>query len=98
MEKTENQERALIKEESHTFDGAEYNYKLTVRISEIAAKCKLPLYSVEVTMKDKRGNTTKATCLDAFADIGRALVFFDKLVRYSVTPVDLAYVYEDDAV
>ncbi len=96
MEKTVNREHTLIKEEARTLDGVEYNYKLTVSISEVVASYKLPLYSVEVTMKDTDGNLTKATCLDAFADIGKALVFFDKMVRYTVTPVDLAYVYEDE--
>ena len=96
MEMTANREHTLIKEERCTLDSVEYNYKLPVSISQVVANYKLPLYSVEVTMKDSDGSVTNAICLDAFADIGKALVFFDKMVRHNVTPVDLAYVYEDE--
>lgn len=96
MKTTETHDQALVKEECHSFDGTDLTYRLTVSISEVVASYKLPLYSIEVVMKDSDGSVTKASCIDAFADIGRALVFFDKIVRYNVTPIDLAYVYEDE--
>ena len=89
-------DETLIKEQEVRLDDAVYLYRLTVSISEVVASYKLPLYSVFVSMTDSQGKRTEAVCADAFADIGKALVFFDKIVRTAVTPIDLAYVYEDE--
>ena len=89
-------DETLIKEQEVRLDDAVYLYRLTVSISEVVASYKLPLYSVFVSMTDSHGKHTEAVCADAFADIGKALVFFDKIVRTAVTPIDLAYVYEDE--
>ncbi len=90
------QESTVVKEQSLEFEGSKYEYKLSVSISDVVASYKLSLYSVSVKMTDADGNETQAVCADAFADIGKALIFFDKIVRYVVTPIDLAYVYEDE--
>lgn len=89
-------EETLIKELEIKKDGSTYVYRLTVSISEVVASYKLPLYSIFVSMTDSDGKHTEAVCADAFADIGKALVFYDKIVRHNVTPIDLAYVYEDE--
>ncbi len=97
MRQTKQQPETIIKEQSRTVDGYEYTYRLTVSISEVTASYRLPLYSISAEMRDTDGKKSEATCADAFADIGKALVFFDMIVRYAVTPIDLAYVYEDEA-
>ena len=96
MNTTENYAQTIVKVEHRADDDAEYEYKLTVRKSDVTAGYKLPLYSVEVSMTSSDGKTTSAKCKDAFIDMGRALVFFDKIVRCNATPIDLAYVYEDE--
>ena len=96
MKTTEEYARTVVKEEHLNVDGISYEYKLTVRISEVTSSFKLPLYSVEAAMTKPDGKTTSAVCADAFADVGKAMIFFDKVVRFNATPIDLAYVYEDD--
>ena len=96
MKITEEFARTVVKEEALSVEGVRYEYKLTVRLSDVTASFKLPLYSIEVAMTKPDGKTTSAVCADAFADVGKAMVFFDKMVRCIATPIDLAYIYEDD--
>ena len=49
-------------------------------------------YIVEM---DFEGNHTENSVNDVFADVGKALVFFDTLVEYLATPIDLPYILED---
>ena len=51
--------------------------------------CALPI-------SDPEGDTTSAETRELFADIGKAVSFFDKLVRNLATPIDLAYIVEDE--
>ena len=47
-------------------------------------------------MIDSDGKETYASCDSAFSDIGLALLFYGKIVRGLATPMDLAYIYEDE--
>ena len=60
------------------------------------ASYRIPLYSISVRMTDSRGNETSASSNDIFADAGKAIIFFDKLVTGLCTPIDLAYIVEDE--
>ena len=52
-------------------------------IQLLAKSCPKSLYAVGGSVRD------------AFADPGRAILFFEKLVRGLATPIDLPYVLED---
>ena len=53
--------------------------------------------SVEVDMENvKCGKTTTARSGELFSEEKKALAFFEKLVRNLATPIDLAYIVEDE--
>lgn len=86
----------VIKKEMREADGAKYCYSLVVSESNKVASYKLPLYSVEIEMTDNDGNVTNARTRDLFADIGKAISFFRKLVDNLATPLNLPYILEDE--
>ena len=86
----------VIKKEMREADGAKYCYSLVVSESNKVASYKLPLYSVEIEMTDNYGNVTNARTRDLFADIGKAISFFRKLVDNLATPLNLPYILEDE--
>ena len=88
--------RVAIRKEERFEDGFTYRYILNMEESVRVASYKLPLYSITVELTDKDGNTTTADTREIFADVGKAFSFFDKLVRNLATPIDLAYVVEDE--
>ena len=93
MRKTEIKPK-IIKEETRISDGIIYKYLLTESESLQVASFHLPLYSIEIEMT--RGeNTTKNSVIEAVSDVGKALVFFEKLVAHLATPIDLPYILED---
>lgn len=94
--KAEKDSFTLIRGESVTDCGRSYRYELRMRESPFVASYRLPLYSVSVHFTDEIGRSSEAECADVFADIGKAIVFFDKLVKGLVTPIDLPYVLEDE--
>ena len=85
-----------VRHEEKSKDGYIYSYSLNVAESGRVASYKLPLYSVTVELTDPYGDTTSAQTKEIFADVGKAFSFFDKLVRNLATPIDLAYVVEDE--
>lgn len=85
-----------IKTDERTIDGISLTYALSVSESENFKNLRIPLYSVSVTMTDSDGKESYATCDSAFSDIGLALLFYGKIVRGLATPMDLAYIYEDE--
>ena len=89
---------AVIKTKEIVSDGIRYRYDLSVHISDRVASFRLPLYSIGVSMLMPDGTETRASAENAFADIGKALVFFDKAIRNLITPIDLAYVIEDERI
>ena len=86
----------IMKNERIENDGAIYDYILTVRESNKVASYRIPLYSVSVRMCDKDGNETFAEAKDAFSDVGKALVFFERIIEYLATPLNLPYILEDE--
>lgn len=74
----------------------EYTFELLMKEGTRVANYKIPLYSIRVAMKDSSGETTKALIKDVFADAGRAIDFYDKIVRGLATPIDLRYIIEDE--
>ena len=86
---------AIIKKEERYSDGINYSYELSMRKSE-NPKIDAALYSINVKMTDLRGNSTTANAKEVFTDPGHAILFFDKIVNSLATPVDLAYVVEDE--
>ena len=86
----------VIKNEKFELDGASYSYSLIMTESKNVASYKLALYSIEIEMTDKDGKKTNARAHDLFADVGKALVFFRKLVENAATPMNLPYILEDE--
>ena len=79
------------------FDGVNsYTYQLLVRKGETTADWQIPLYSFRVRMTDKDGINREAEAKDIFSDEKKAYDFFDKIVRNLATPIDLAYIIEDE--
>ena len=86
-----------VRTEVREVEGIKYRYELTRRENRSVAGFGIPLYSFAVVMeftdtgKRSEGNTT-----DLFADSGKAMRFFEKLVDNLATPIDLAYIVEDE--
>ena len=87
----------VIRTETREADGASYVYRLIMRESEALSSYRLPLYSVEIEFCGADGVRTEGEARDVFADPGRAIVFFDMLVKNLATPIDLPYILEDSA-
>lgn len=73
-----------------------YSYQLIMREDTRTASYKIPLYSIRVNMTDSNGESSSADVKDLFADAGKAIKFYEKLVRYLATPIDLRYIVEDE--
>ena len=86
--------REIIKDVTKTDDGIIYRYVLSARRSRKVASFQIPLYSIEVFMT-KDGVLTSNSLDDVFADVGKALCFFEQISRNLATPIDLTYVFED---
>ena len=84
----------VIKKEVCESEGAIYSYTLLMSESNKVASFKLPLYSVAIEMTDVNGQTTKAKTREIFADVGKAISFFRKLVENLATPLNLPYIIE----
>ena len=88
----------LIRTDTVTENGARYVYSLTQRESQSVASYRIPLYSVHIELTDREGNRTEASVNDAFSDVGRAIVFYDRLREHLATPINLPYIFEDEKV
>ena len=86
----------VIRREEREADGYRYLYEIIMRRGEGVASFRIPLYTIKVTLGHPSGETTAAEVSDAFADLGRAICFFDRLVRNLATPIDLIYIHEDE--
>lgn len=83
--------------QDHKDDGEnEYTYQLIMREGAKVASYKIPLYSVKVVMTDSSGESTSASVKDVFADAGKAISFYDRIVSGLATPIDLRYIIEDE--
>lgn len=86
--------REIIKDVTKTDGGIIYRYVLSARKSKKVASFQMPLYSIEVIMT-KDGVISRNSIDDVFADVGKALSFFDQISKNLATPIDLTYVFED---
>ncbi len=85
----------VVRCETRYIDGDCYIYRLIVNESRSTSSYRIMLYSVEIEFSGADGTKTQGEIRDAFADPGRAVLFFDKLVNNLATPIDLPYVLED---
>ena len=88
----------IIKEDKIERDGCEYRYTLECKKSMKVASYRLPLYSVKICFKSEDGDSTECSSGELFTDVGRALVFYRRLVDNLATPIDLPYIVEDELV
>ena len=86
----------LIRKEERQDGENIYSYELLMREGDTVADFRLPLYSIRVDMTDKYGHKRQANARDVFSSIDKAIDFFDKIVRNLATPIDLAYILEDE--
>ncbi len=86
-----------VRTEVREVDGIEYRYELTRREDTSVAGYGIPLYSVAVVMEFKNsGKRTHGKTSELFSDMQKAVCFFEKLVSNLATPIDLAYIVEDE--
>ena len=88
--------KTIIRDEQVTKDGCYYRYKLMMTKSSKVASYRIPLYSIEIEMKDSFGELTECSVDNIFADLGKAVVFYDRMIRNLATPIDLPYIVEDE--
>ena len=93
MKKSETHKN-VIKDVTKIADGIIYRYILYSSRSKKVASFEIPLYSIEVIMT-RDGEVSKNSLDEVFADIGKALSFFEKAAEYLATPIDLPYIFED---
>ena len=86
----------VIRSEVREADGALYRYELIMKESDRVASFRIALYSISVEYMSADGSRTQATAREIFADVGKAIVFFERLVENLATPIDLPYVVEDE--
>lgn len=86
----------LIRTESREKDGISYKYDLSMKKNG-QSDCRTALYSISVEMTQQDGlSTTHSKSDELFTDERRAVLFFEKIVDNLATPIDLAYVTEDE--
>ena len=85
----------VIRREERCVGGDTYVYRLIMKESASLASYRITLYSVAVEFCGADGRRTEGEIRDAFADPGRAILFFEMLVKNLVTPIDLPYILED---
>ena len=98
MRQSKTETKTLIRTETRISEGYTYLYELIMKESRQTASYKMRLYSIRIRMTDIEGRNTEAEIRDAFADSGRAILFFEKLVNNLATPIDLSYILEDETV
>lgn len=69
-----------------------YTYKYTLSVGQEAS----PLYSLKVVMRSCDGEVHSNTASVTMSDGGRAIAFYNKLVRNLATPSNLQYCIEDE--
>ena len=86
----------IIRKEERRDETHSYRYELCMCRGSDVASFRIPLYSIKISMIDAHGNDTFAEVRDVFADAGKAIMFYEKIVRNLATPIDLAYILEDE--
>jgi len=96
MRSKEKIKSTVIRCDTRREEGYIYRYELTMKEGRSTASYGLSLYSIRVTMTDIEGKSTDGEVEDVFSDVGKAIVFYEKLVKNLATPIDLAYIAEDE--
>ncbi len=96
MKQKEKNIDTTIRTERRESDGIGYKYELLMHKSSRVASYGIPLYSISVEMQHSDGEVTNASTSEVFADAGKAIDFFEKLVNNLATPIDLPYIVEDE--
>ena len=86
--------KKTLREERRQLGDIKFTYRLSSTTSRRVASFRLPLYSISVTMIED-GEESYQELKEIFADIGKAITFFDEIVDNLVTPIDLPYILED---
>lgn len=73
-----------------------YSYELIMKESSRLSGFRLPIYSIRVGFTNEEGESSEAEVSEVFADAGKAILFFEKLVKNLATPIDTAYILEDE--
>ena len=84
----------IIKEDIREYDGAVFLYRLTEGYPKKIGRLTIPLYSIYIEMS-KNGECSKSSVNEVFADVGKALSFYNSLLENLATPIDLHYILED---
>ncbi len=98
MGKRDKMTTTVIREDTVRTDEAIYKYALYCDSSNRVASYRLPLYSVGIEMTMSDGKHTQAKTGEIFADVGKAVVFYERMVENLATPIGLAYILEDEIV
>ena len=85
----------ILKSNKINSDGIEYVYTLLENESDNVASYRLSLYSIRVEMTDIDGKHSYAEVNDVFCDVGKAILFYEMLIKNLATPIDLPYILED---
>lgn len=86
-----------VRTEVKEVEGIKYRYELTRKEDRSVAGFGIPLYSFAVKMEFiDTGRCSEGNTCDLFSDSGKAMRFFEKLVNNLATPIDLAYIVEDE--
>ena len=86
-----------VRQEIRCSDDAVYTYTLKSHERSLNLGYGFPLYSIHIDMCEHvDGKMTSAYTDDLFSSEAKAISFFEKLVRNLATPIDLAYVVEDE--
>ena len=85
----------ILKEEERRLEGCTLKYRLSCETSRKVSSFGLRLYSIRIELSDGE-SVTSSDAKEIFSDGGKAVCFFNKLVNELATPLDLAYILEDD--
>ncbi len=86
--------KSVIKEDVICDGEYRYIYRLYENAARKIGKASLTLYSIEIEMECEEV-CSKSEISEIFADVGKALTFYNSLVENLVTPINLHYVLED---
>ena len=89
-------EAKLIRCDERIIGASYYTYSLRMTEGRARGGFRIPTYTVEVKMIDEDGDESFASTDEVFFDAGEALLFYEKVVRNLATPINLAYVLEDE--
>ena len=95
MNNSRKRKKTLIRRETREEDGILYRYELKIHENEHFSYAP-PQYSISIEMILPDGSTTYREMSEIFLDAGKAILYFDRLVKNLATPIDLPYIVEDD--